>query len=340
MQARVLAPAQIVTEHATVGPVQPLLKRELQAALQLVAVGEIPVEVPRERLAHRRVAIAGHEPPHRGLLEDVVTQQELVRALARDYDLETAIAHAFREQVHRNRPCTELRRLGMIHDVRHRCGKHLAVACEHVMLRSQVLGGEQLIGALIVIGVVERDGEGMEIVGIFPGQRGRHRGIEATTQVRANRNVCQQSKSHGIVKERVERLVGVRVAPVALGKVELPIPPKMHLAVATLDDGVVRRQKLSHTAKRCTTWRQCPEHPYGSQVQRIGLWCYFGYLKEGLHLGGEVEPVADEGIEEWADPHAVATEHEAVLPAVIEDEGILPVEELERLRPTILIEMD
>ncbi len=87
------------------------------------------------------------------------------------------------------------------------------------------------------------------------------------------------------------------------------------------------------------TQRQRPVRPDGPERGQVSRSVNAGYLQQRLDLRREVEGVADEAIEQRADTHAVAAEHQSLAAPVVEREGILAVESGKTLWPPLFIEV-
>ncbi len=92
---------------------------EVTAAATRIEIWIQPIEQARPPL---RLRLAETKQPQRRLFEQVVAEEQLVRSLPCEDDLDVVLAREPGEQIHRGGSSAHERRLGVTHDLRKDCG--------------------------------------------------------------------------------------------------------------------------------------------------------------------------------------------------------------------------
>ena len=116
-----------------------------------------------------------------GFLEDVVTAEHLVGALAREHDLDVGASHQSRQQLHRRGRGAQNRHLAVQDGAWEHARDAPAQRALHVVVHGiQVFGHGTLVRRLVEPRVVKADGERLQRLGhALLEQRNQRRGIQA-----------------------------------------------------------------------------------------------------------------------------------------------------------------
>jgi hypothetical protein len=308
---------------------------------------EVRVEALDQERPDRRARMPRPEAAHLGLAEQVVSGEHLVRALARQHDLDAGGADEPREQQHRRRRRPQDRPLRVRDDER----EHL----RHVAARDddlRVLAAEEarhlaLPACLVVLGVLEAQGEGAEArARRAEPERGDDRAVEASGEVAADRHVrAQHAQARRPLERRAQRLGGVLEraaegeAVALLGEARRPVAALLPRAVAVAPH--VAGAELFDAAEHGLRRDDGPERERLVESPRIeGARQRRRRGEDRLHLAREEHAPVVLGHVERAHAHAVAAEHELAAPRVPERDRPLAVEALERPFAPLLPRVD
>src|SRR5262249_14006196 len=146
------------------------------------------------------------EPPDLRLAEDVVTGEELVRALTGQHDLQSVFVDSRRQSQQRRRGGPKRGLLGKGDGSRQQLGDVRRVDRHPRQLRADLLDEPILVRALVETGITEADRVGRQAGDQLAGERRGGGRVEPTADVDAYRNVRAEPETRRLPEELAQLL--------------------------------------------------------------------------------------------------------------------------------------
>ena len=211
-----------------------------------------------------------------------------------------------------------------------------------MVVRAHVRGDESRPAGLVeVLPFAERTGERVERATVVTGGETRHRGgVQATAEVRPERNVRTELEANRVLDEGGELLaeIAFRVMLVG-GEVELPVFRGGGRCSRAHGQAVPGKQ-LVHAAKQGLVAQAELEREVIGETGRLDRSLRTGEGEERLDLRGEREHVGREEVVQGLDAETVACEEQVALLSVPDREREHSVQPLEAGRPFALKQLE
>ena len=231
------------------------------------------------------------------------------------------------EQEQRHRGGADQRGLGVPHDVRECAGDLLRPDVDDVVVGAERLRDLLLVGALVVMRVLERDGERPQlVVGGLLGQRCGQAGVQAARQVRADRHVRAQAQLDAGAHERLQ------VAGLLRTRRVVGLPPRaLGDDPAALPHDELARREHPHAAEGGARRARGPRREDVVDAAQVGLGSDLTGREERLGLRPEDDrSVVEQRPVQRMDAEPVAHEREPARLGLPPGERELAVQPVER----------
>ena len=183
-----------------------------------------------------------------------IAAQDFIRAFSGDDDLVTGVAHGTAQQVLGNAMSIDAKGLGLQDGVGKMIGQIVLPDGDGEEFGSRLGGHLARFFFLVVVGVVEGEGEGANRFGMMSRRQAEDRtGVEPATEVTTHRNVGAQTDANRFL-QRLTKLGGVvrigtrRRGPVGPGIIEIPILVQLNVLFGC--DQVVAGGNLKNPVKK------------------------------------------------------------------------------------------
>ena len=341
---------------AGVGEAKPVAVQRVVDVLEpaLVEAGEeraralqvLPEELVQPREEQRPDLGVGHlrpEPANLVLAVDVVAAEELVRALARDDDLEACLADGGGQPQQRRQRGAQRRLLGELDRAREQLGDVGRVDDDAGEVGPELAHEAVLELALVEERVAEPDAERVQRAGIEPARERRRDGrVEAAAQVRGDRDVGAQPDARRVGQELRELLLELRLGLRALlADAREPVVPPAPLLDQPVGAPakVVRGSQLADADERRAVGQDRPDRERLDEPERIELTACRGMAKERLRLGAEDEIAVELREEERPDAEAVPRDEDLLRLPVPDREREVAVQPREAVDAPLVVGM-
>ena len=270
-----------------------------------------------------------------------IAAQDFIRAFSGDDDLVAGVAHGTAQQVLGDAMSIEAKRLGLQDGIGKMIGQIVLPDGDGEEFGSRLRGHLARFFFLVVVGVVEGQGEGTNRFGMMSRRQAEDRtGVEPATEVTTHRNVGAQTDANRFL-QRLTKLGGVvgigtrRRGPVGPGIVEIPILVQLNMLFGC--DQVVAGRNLKNPVKKRA--HRMPAE-FDGVIDGLGIpTSRHSRGKQRFHFRREIKRFLVEGIEERLDTEAVAGGEDRPVGFIPEYKGEFAAQSVQALRAEIFIEM-